>query len=751
MKRTSFVLGLMLLLVLPICAGAERCEVIIDGAHYGRDAQGRLVVKGGEPIDGVMMIRTEIEGEPVDRILPRHVAHFGGMFGTIEFTGNGELLPIVDMQDFADGEAKVRIPASVTQLDFNGRESFLLKTNGFEVDSANETFGQKGDCLFRRADGTLLYIVNTEKPWNSMMEALVLPPKIKRIAAHAFDKVNSFDRLVIPEGVEEIEEEALSTIYAEELLLPASLTNVPDDLFCGKVETVTITMGNPVLENCDGFIINRETKTLLYVPYGFEGPLPALEGVTRIGPWAFCETKQLTSLTLPEGITELCEGALNRCYGLKSLHLPSTLTTIGERALPGLSVFQNDNVQTLTVAEGNPRFAVQNGVLLDMESNTARYAFDAKKGSVVIPPRSTRVASDIMGFRTVETVSLPLSVLEIQDGAFEECVSLRHLQLPPTLKHIGKSAFAHCISLEVLQLPAALETIDAWAFYDCSSLREIHFPDNIKAIDMTAFNCVGNPVVYAKEGTVGHRYALSRGMRWAEPGGDPVQLTPTAPEAAALLSAQAILVKPDDTAHVVAECGAGEIVFLGDIKDGWHEVTYGLHTGYLPLDVLEPMNQHTSLVSYTEISAYFWFGIWPDVYSYPCFEATSVDTYDNTVYDVLYTTGAWLLCDMGYDMGYAYYPIYKDVPWCTEDGSDRQYGVVVNEFSDERLNLFEKPDQAAASLGKYFSGTQVEILDSLQEPYEICPDTWYKVEVDGKQGYMLSDFVQTLESGDKEE
>lgn len=65
--------------------------------------------------------------------------------------------------------------------------------------------------------------------------------------------------------------------------------------------------------------------------------------------------------------------------------------------------------------------------------------------------------------------------------------------------------------------------------------------------------------------------------------------------------------------------------------------------------------------------------------------------------------------------------------------------IVNNPNPKDRLNLRVKPDKASDSLGKYYSGTQVEILESAKSE-------WVKVRigfVDSgyMEGYMLNDFL----------
>jgi len=55
-------------------------------------------------------------------------------------------------------------------------------------------------------------------------------------------------------------------------------------------------------------------------------------GVTSIGSSAFSECSGLTSITLPSGVTSIGSSAFSECSGLTSITLPSSVTSIGDHA-----------------------------------------------------------------------------------------------------------------------------------------------------------------------------------------------------------------------------------------------------------------------------------------------------------------------------------------------------------------------------------------------------------------------------------
>ncbi len=62
--------------------------------------------------------------------------------------------------------------------------------------------------------------------------------------------------------------------------------------------------------------------------------------VTSINGWAFCSSSQMTSITLPEGLTTLGDGAFNSCASLTTVTLPSTLTNAGQSQFGSCSALE---------------------------------------------------------------------------------------------------------------------------------------------------------------------------------------------------------------------------------------------------------------------------------------------------------------------------------------------------------------------------------------------------------------------------
>ena len=206
--------------------------------------------------------------------------------------------------------------------------------------------------------------------------------------------------------------------------------------------------------------------------------------VTGIGDYAFAEC-DVTTLTIPEGVTYIGESAFFACEKLKSVAIPNSVTEIGMSAFEfctkmssveigsGLSIigdwaFSNCNSMTaINVNENNPAYCSIDGNLYTKNGETLVYYAIGK---------------------SAESFTVPEGVKIIGEGAFERCQSLIEIKLPNSTTNISDAAFASCTSLVSVEMSDSVTNIGIYAFSDCSSLEKITIPDSVTNIGWYAFN-----------------------------------------------------------------------------------------------------------------------------------------------------------------------------------------------------------------------------------------------------------------------
>ena len=204
------------------------------------------------------------------------------------------------------------------------------------------------------------------------------------------------------------------------------------------------------------------------------------EEITEIGSKAFQNCEQIQTVTLPESLTTLEEGTFFGCSGLKKITIPKNCVTIGEDAFYCCS-----GLEEISVEDGNPVFDSRGNckALIDSKSNTLLLG---GKNSVV-PDGVTAIAEYAFAYTGITEITIPDSVIRIDECAFYTCTQLKSVVLPKNVTSIENDVFRYCSNLENVKLPEGLKTIGAGAFSGCSSLQTVTIPAAVDAIGLTAF------------------------------------------------------------------------------------------------------------------------------------------------------------------------------------------------------------------------------------------------------------------------
>lgn len=88
---------------------------------------------------------------------------------------------------------------------------------------------------------------------------------------------------------------------------------------------------------------------------------------------------------------------------------------------------------------------------------------------------------------SLQSVTLPNSVLTIQERAFNNCRALQTVNLSSSLTSIGREAFADCQAMASIALPSSLQTIEENAFQYCKALTAIVIPNSVTSMGMNVF------------------------------------------------------------------------------------------------------------------------------------------------------------------------------------------------------------------------------------------------------------------------
>lgn len=198
----------------------------------------------------------------------------------------------------------------------------------------------------------------------------------------------------------------------------------------------------------DGFFeysVENGKATITDFDKNYTGDLiiPATLGgcnVACIGYWAFYGCKGMTSVTIPNTVEFINNGAFADCT----------------------------NLYEFRVNDENRNYCAYDGVLFNKEK-TSLIAFPNKK---------------------TDGYQVPVFVNEIFNAAFYGCCDLKSVKIPDSVKKIGAQAFSKCTGLSSIEIPNGIAEIPDETFCDCTALTLIAIPNTVKKIGTRAFeNC----------------------------------------------------------------------------------------------------------------------------------------------------------------------------------------------------------------------------------------------------------------------
>ena len=163
---------------------------------------------------------------------------------------------------------------------------------------------------------------------------LTLPAGLARIDRSAFSQCRGLTRIALPEALERLEQSVFfGCVKLREVEIPGEMRAVDAGAFtgCDSLTRISVAPDNAWLKDIGGVLYSRDGTRLLLCPGGLQ-EIAVPEGVTEIGPLAFCDNRNLDRVTLPSGLRTIGAAAFRGCAELAEIALPEGLQSIGEAA-----------------------------------------------------------------------------------------------------------------------------------------------------------------------------------------------------------------------------------------------------------------------------------------------------------------------------------------------------------------------------------------------------------------------------------
>ena len=178
------------------------------------------------------------------------------------------------------------------------------------------------------------------------------------------------------------------------------------------------------------------------------------------------------SLTIPDSVISIGEGAFANLKGLKTIIIPSSVKRIEKNAFYG-----NKTLETVIMQEKENTDGTFEGVEYIGEG-AFKDCSNLKNIQFAENTLSEIKEEVFMYCGNLTKIKIPKNITKLPMYTFYNCSNLTDIELPYNLTTIENNAFGRCINLSEIEIPENVKSIGTSSFYDCSKLENIILNNN---------------------------------------------------------------------------------------------------------------------------------------------------------------------------------------------------------------------------------------------------------------------------------
>lgn len=400
----------------------------------------------------------------------------------------------------------VSLPKSIKNIESNTFSTSELTS--ITVDADNESYKSVNGILY---DKNITKIAAFPRKKGGTYK---IPATVTVLTQNCFPDNLALDELIIPATVTKIESAAFNS---DPTIKKLTIEDCTDELIMGQSNnwytSITDEYGNsqavrPMFKNIEELYWGRNIKfsSTYCSPFACTSSLKKIvlgANVTSIPKYTFYQCYNINSINVKGGIAQWCSFDFSKDYTDPFNGRTDVTVTFNGSELSGAVVIPNEvtaipahgfqygcsKVTSLSIPVGVTTIA--DGAFKGLSSlNTIQLAAGNTNFIVDDNVLYNNEKTKILCFPQLRTgdYAMPSTITEMGDYQFYNCINLTGVTLSNAIQTIGQYSFAGCTNLVSVTLPTSAKTIGQYAFANCAKLTSISIPASVKDINNNAFD-----------------------------------------------------------------------------------------------------------------------------------------------------------------------------------------------------------------------------------------------------------------------